>query len=64
MAHDKIRPTDGHHVPYHVGWDLALAEAERNLQFYEAIEQEAIANVERIEDIKGNLERWLTAWGL
>ncbi|KIM42537.1 hypothetical protein M413DRAFT_26581 [Hebeloma cylindrosporum] len=65
VAHNKIRPPNGeHHIPYHIGYELALSEAKRTLEYQEGLEDEVIEVRERMDRARCNIERWMEHWGL
>jgi len=47
-----------------VGYKIALHTAEEDLERVKYLEDEAWNAGVRLEYIQGNLERWLTSWGL
>ncbi|KAF8810735.1 hypothetical protein BYT27DRAFT_7253426 [Phlegmacium glaucopus] len=63
-AYTAIRPDNGSHLPYHIGYELALKAGEEHLDHVEYIEEQAWNAGESLEHVQGNLERWLDSWDL
>jgi len=51
-------------IPYNVGYKIALQAAEEELERVKYLEDKAWNAGVSLEYVQGNLERWLTSWGL